>query len=89
MTIVISDASTINVSRSVIDDSRSINYKNIMIVNHTSRVVRMTAQFGASLADDSRSVIYNRNMFIKQATWQCSKLTKPSVVYIMSAWGTN
>ncbi len=89
MTIVISDASTINVSRSVIDDSRSINYNNIMIVNDTSRVVRMIPQLGAPLSDDFRSVIYNRNMFIIQANGQCSKLTKLSVVYIMSAWGTN
>ncbi len=64
MTIVISDACTLNVSRSTVDDSRSINYKNIMIVNDTSRVVRMRPQLGASLTNDSRSVIYYCNMFI-------------------------
>ena len=32
MTIVMSDACTINVSRAIIDGSRSINYKNIVIV---------------------------------------------------------
>ncbi len=36
---------TINVSRSIIDDSRSLNYKNIMIV-------RMKIQLGVSLTDD-------------------------------------
>jgi hypothetical protein len=82
-------ASTINVSRSVIDDSRTTNYNNIIIVNDTSRVVRMMPQLGASLTDDSSCVIYNCNMFIIQANGQCSKLTKLSVVYIMSAWGTN
>ncbi len=64
MLIIKSDACTINVSGSVIDDSRSINYKNVMIVNAT----RMMPQLGASLTDDSRSIIYNCNMFIIQAT---------------------
>ncbi len=64
MMIVISDAFTINVCRSVIDNSMCINYKNIRIVNGTSRVVRMTPQLGASLTDNCRSVIYDRNMFI-------------------------
>ncbi len=59
---------TLNVPRSIIDDSRSINYKKIMIVNETPRVVRMTPQLGVSLTDDSRSVTYNRNMFIIQVT---------------------
>ncbi len=63
MFIIKSDACTINVSRSVIDGSRSINYKNVMIVNDT----RMMPQLGASLTDDSRSIIYNCNMFIIQA----------------------
>jgi hypothetical protein len=34
---------------SIIDISRSINYKNVMIVNDTSRVVKMMPQLGASL----------------------------------------
>ncbi len=62
-----SDACTTDVSKSTIDSSRSINYKNIMIVNDTSRVVSMTLQLGASLTNDSRSIIYDRDMFIKQA----------------------
>jgi hypothetical protein len=41
MMIVMSDPCTLNVSRRVIDDYRSINYQNIMILNDTSRVVRM------------------------------------------------
>ncbi len=52
---------TINVCRSIINDSMSINYKNIIIV-------RMKIQLGASLTDDFRSVIYYCNMFIIQAT---------------------
>jgi hypothetical protein len=36
-----SDACTINVPRGVIDNCRSINFKNIKIANDTSRVVRM------------------------------------------------
>jgi hypothetical protein len=67
MMIVISDACTINVSRSVINNSWSINYKNIMIVNDKSRVVRMTPQLVASLTDNSKSVIYDRTVFIIQA----------------------
>jgi len=63
-----SNACTINVLMSVIDDCSVINYKNIMVVNDTSRVIRMTTQLGASLTDDSRSIIYNHNMFIIQAT---------------------
>ncbi len=62
MTIIISDARNINVSKSVIEDSRSINYKNIMFANDSSRVVRMKAQLGAPLTDDSRSIIYSCNM---------------------------
>jgi hypothetical protein len=58
----------INVSMSLINNYRRINYKNITIVNETTRVVRMTPQLGASLTDDSRSVIYNRNMFLIQVT---------------------
>jgi hypothetical protein len=44
-----SDNCTVHVSRSVIYSSRSINYKNIVIINDTSRVIRMTPQLGASL----------------------------------------
>ncbi len=65
MTIVMSDACTMNVSTSIIND---LNYKDIMIVMYTSRVIRMMPQLGASLTDDSKSVIYDHNMFIKQAT---------------------
>jgi hypothetical protein len=36
------DSYTINISWSVIDDSRSINYKNIMIVNDRFTVTRIT-----------------------------------------------
>ncbi len=68
MTIIMSDACTIYVLMTVIDDSSVINYKNIMVVNDTSRVIRMTTQLGASLTDDSRSIIHNHNMFIIQAT---------------------
>jgi hypothetical protein len=64
MTILVSDACTINVSKSTIDDSRSINYKHIMIVINTLIVARMMPQLGASLTDDSRSIIYDCNMFI-------------------------
>jgi hypothetical protein len=49
MMIVMSDACTTNVSRSVIDNSRSINYIKVIIANDTSRVVRMTTQLRASL----------------------------------------
>ncbi len=65
--IVMSAACTINVSRSVIDDSRSINYKTIMIINDTSRVIIMTPQLGASLTDNSRSIVYNCNVYIIKA----------------------
>ncbi len=34
---------------SIIDNTRSINYKNVMIVNDTSRVVKIMPQLGASL----------------------------------------
>jgi len=54
-------ARTINVFTSVIDDSRSINYKNIMIV-------RMMSQLGTPLTNDSKSIIYDLNMFIIQTT---------------------
>jgi hypothetical protein len=47
MTIIMNG--TINVSRSIIDNSGSINFKNIMVINNTSRVGRMTPQLGASL----------------------------------------
>jgi len=57
-----------NVSRSIIDDSRSIKYKNIMIVNGISIVVRMMPQLGAPLTDYSRSTINDCSMFIIQAT---------------------
>jgi hypothetical protein len=40
-----------------------IIYKKFMIVNDTSRVIRMKTQLGASLTDDSRSIIYHCNMF--------------------------
>jgi hypothetical protein len=39
-----------------------------MIINYTSRVIRMAPQFGASLPGNTRSVIYDCNMFIIQAT---------------------
>ncbi len=51
-----SDDGTINVSRSVIDDSWSINYKNKIII-------RMMPQLGALLTDNSRSIIYDRKLF--------------------------
>jgi hypothetical protein len=59
-----SDACNINVSKSVNEDSRSINYKNIMFVNDTSRVARMMAQLGASLTDYSGSIIYSCNCLL-------------------------
>ncbi len=65
--IVMSDDCTINVSRSLTNNSGSINYI-IMIINDASRVIRMMPQLGASLTDNSRSVIYYRNVFIKWAT---------------------
>jgi hypothetical protein len=43
-------------SKSIIEDSRSIN--------DTTRVMRVTPQFGASLTDHSIVIIYNRNVFI-------------------------
>ncbi len=49
------------VSRSIIDDSRTINYKNIMILNDTFGVVIMMPQL-ASLIDNLRSIIYDRCM---------------------------
>ncbi len=49
MTIVMSDDCTVHVSRSVIEGSRSINDKYIVIINVISRVIRMTPQHGASL----------------------------------------
>ncbi len=52
---------------SIIDSSRSISYRNITIVNDSSRVVSVTPQLGASLTNDSRSIIYDRDMFIIQA----------------------
>jgi hypothetical protein len=55
---VVSDACTMNVSRSIIDNSRSINYKNILIINDASRVIRMMPQLGTSLTDDFISIIY-------------------------------
>jgi len=63
-----SDAFNINVFKSVNEDSRSINYKNIIFVNDTSRAVRMMAQLGASLTDYSGSIIYSCNVFIVEAT---------------------
>ncbi len=68
MTIIIRDAYTTNILWNVIDESRSINYKNIMIINYTYRLIRMTPQLGASLTDDFRSIIYNHTMFIIQPT---------------------
>ncbi len=68
MMIIMSDTITINVSRSGIDNSWSINYKNIVIINDTSRVVRMMPQLVASLTVDPRSFIYNLNLFIIQAS---------------------
>jgi len=67
MMIVMNEAFIIKDSMSIIDNYRSLNYKNIMIINYTSRVIRMMPQLGTSLTDDSRSVIYDCNMFIKQA----------------------
>jgi hypothetical protein len=67
MMIVMNEAFIIKDSMSIIDNYRSLNYKNIMIINYTSRVIRMMPQLGTSLTDDSKSVIYNCNMFIKQA----------------------
>ncbi len=58
----------VNVSRNIIDDFKSINYKNIVIMNGTSRVIRMMPQLGESLTDSSISAIYDRNMLIIQAT---------------------
>jgi hypothetical protein len=50
MMIIMSGAYAINVSRNVIDYFRSINHKNIMIINDTSRVpARMMPQLGAPL----------------------------------------
>ncbi len=43
-----SEGCTRNDFRGVIDGSTSIHYKNIVIVNDTSRVIRMTPQLGAS-----------------------------------------
>jgi hypothetical protein len=68
MPIVMSDACTVNVSRSIINNSKSINYKNNMIVNDTSGDIRITPQLGASLTNVSRTVIYDCNTFIIQAT---------------------
>jgi hypothetical protein len=62
-----SDACAINVSRSVITNSRSINYKNITIVRHYTDI-KMTPHLGASLTDNSRSIIYDCNICIIQAT---------------------
>ncbi len=58
----------VNISRNIIDDFKSINYKNIVIMKGTSRVIRMMPQLGESLADNSISAIYDRNIFIVQAT---------------------
>jgi hypothetical protein len=68
-----------NVSRSITDDSRGINYKNIMIVIYTSRVIRMMPQLGASLTDDSRSVIWDRNTFIIRVTGVRSFIVKAQI----------
>ncbi len=57
----------VNISRNILDDFKSINYKTIVIMNGTSRVIRMMPQLGESLADNSRSAIYDRNMLIVQA----------------------
>ncbi len=62
MTIVMSDACAITVSRSKIVDSRSINYKHTMII-------RKMPQFVAPLTDNSRSVTKNCNMCIIQAIY--------------------
>jgi hypothetical protein len=76
MTIVMSDACTMNVSTSIIND---LNYKNIMIVIYTSRVIRMMPQLGASHTDDSRSIIYVRNTFIIQVTGVRSFIDKAQI----------
>ena len=57
----------VNVSRNIIDDFKSINYKNIVIMKGTSRVIRMMPQLGESLTDNSISAIYDHNIFIVQA----------------------
>jgi hypothetical protein len=57
----------VNVFRNIIDDFKSINYKNIVIMNGTSRVIRMMPLLGESLTDNSISAIYDRNIFIVQA----------------------
>jgi hypothetical protein len=46
----------------IINVSRSINYKDIMIINDTFGVVIMMLQLGALLTYDSRSIIYDRCM---------------------------
>jgi hypothetical protein len=56
----VSDAYTLNVLQSIIEDSRSIN--------DTSSCQKVMPQIGASLTDDSRVIIYGCNMFIIQAT---------------------
>ncbi len=48
--IIMSYACTITVSVSIMDDSRSINYKNIIII-------RIMPQLGVSHIEDSRNVI--------------------------------
>jgi hypothetical protein len=63
-----SHACTINVSRSIIDNSGSINCKSIVIVSYICRVIKMMPQLGASITDNARSIIYHHNMFIMQAT---------------------
>jgi hypothetical protein len=50
----------VNISRNIIDDFKSINYKTIVIMKCTSRVIRMMPQLGESLSDNSRSAIYDR-----------------------------
>jgi hypothetical protein len=59
-----SDACTINVSESIIDNSSRINYRNDMIINDTSRVIRMAPQLGALLPNETESVISDCNLFI-------------------------
>ncbi len=54
---VVSDACTMNVSRSIIENSGSINYKNIFNANDASTVIRMMPQLWPSLTDDSRVTI--------------------------------
>ncbi len=49
--IIMSYACTITVSVSIMDDSRSINYKNIIII-------KIMPQLGVSHIEDSRNVIY-------------------------------